>query len=390
MWRSTLVVMRKELREAVRDRRSLGAALFYAVWGPAVMSLAIMALAKNRDTDQPLTLPVLGAEHAVALTSFLHEKRVVIVHAPPDLRARVRARDLPVGLFVGDSYADRFESQRPAPVTIVFDSASTASASQAARVRSLLTEYSRRIGDSRAILRGVAPTALAPLRLLEEDQSTAASRAASVLGTFPIFLLVAAFVGGMGFAADEMAGERERRSLESLLSHPIRRGAIVAGKWAAASLIAVTTVTLTLAGASVLLQHPRVQSLDLPIGLSLADGLTMWLVIAPLALMVTSVQLLLALFARTYKEAQTQLSLLMFVPMIPGFLFAFGSIQVKPWMEFTPVIGQQVLLTGILRGEPPAAAVIAAVALITMAMGVAVASTTARLLSHEGIVRRMS
>jgi sodium transport system permease protein len=80
----------------------------------------------------------------------------------------------------------------------------------------------------------------------------------------------------------------------------------------------------------------------------------------------------------------------MFVPMIPGFLFAFGSIQVKPWMEFTPVIGQQVLLTGILRGEPPAAAVIAAVALITMAMGVAVASTTARLLSHEGIVRRMS
>jgi sodium transport system permease protein len=100
--------------------------------------------------------------------------------------------------------------------------------------------------------------------------------------------------------------------------------------------------------------------------------------------------MLVALFARTYKEAQTQLSLLMFLPMIPGFLFAFGSIPERRWMEWTPVVGQQLMLSGMLRGEPAEPAAIAAIALITIALGVAVAAAAARLLSHESIVRRLN
>ena len=389
MRHATSAVMLKELREALRDRRSLGSALFYAVWGPAVMAIAVMALARDRGPEQPLTLPVLGGERSLALTSFLREKRVTVVEAPRDLPLRVRAHELAVGLIVGESYAERLNSQRPAPVTVLYDSSWTESSSKAARVRALIGEYGRRIGDSRLILRGVAPAAVSPLRLLEQDLSTAAGRAASVLGTLPIFLIVAAFVGGMGLAADEMAGERERCSLESLLTYPVSRGAIIIGKWAAASVVAIATVTLTLASASALLRHPRVQAMDLPIGLSLADAAAMWLVITPLAVTVTSVQLLVALLARSYKEAQTQLSLLMFLPMIPGFLFAFGSIPVKPWMTWTPIIGQQVMLSEVLRGLTPEPAAIAGIAIATIAPGVGVAALTAWLLSHESIVRRL-
>lgn len=383
------MVMTKVLREAVRDRRSLGSSAFYAVWGPAVMAMAVMALARDRGPERSLTLPVAGAERAASLVSFLHEKRVTVVDAVGDLAQRVRSREHPIGLLIGDTYASRFLEQRPAPLTVLYDASWPESSSAAARLRALIAEYDRRLSDSRLIFRGVAPASANPIRLLERDLSTPAARAASVLGTLPIFLLVAAFVGGMGVAADEMAGERERRSLEFLLAHPVKRSAIVAGKWAAASTLAVATVALTIATASALLQHPRIQAMDLPIGLSVRDGATIFLVITPLALLVTAGQLLLALFARTYKEAQTQLSLLMFLPMIPGFLFAFGSIQVKPWMAWTPVLGQQVMLSAVLRGEPPAAGDMAALAGLTLMAAVAAAGVTAQLLSHESIVRRL-
>jgi hypothetical protein len=85
-----------------------------------------------------------------------------------------------------------------------------------------------------------------------------------------------------------------------------------------------------------------------------------------------------------------QLSLLMFVPMIPGFMFAFGSLAVAPWMALTPVFAQQVMLSDVLRGQPPTIATIALVALLTIAIGAAVAGATARLLAHERIVRRLS
>ena len=205
----------------------------------------------------------------------------------------------------------------------------------------------------------------------------------------PIFLVVAAFVGGMGLAADTIAGERERRSLEALLSHPVSRWALVVGKWAAAALVALVTVGLTLVSTGLLLRHPRVQALDLPLGLSAADAAAMGLVLAPLAVMVTAGQLLVALFARTYKEAQTQLSLLMFLPMLPGFLFAFGSIPIATWMIWTPVLGQQLMLSDILRGVVPAATVMAGLALITLGVGAALAGVTTHLLTRENSARRM-
>ena len=100
------------------------------------------------------------------------------------------------------------------------------------------------------------------------------------------------------------------------------------------------TVAVALAIASAVMQHPRVQSLDLPIGLALADALLMFVVLAPLALFAIALQLLIAFQAQTFKEAQTKLSMMIFVPMIPGFLFAFGTLEPAGWMTFTPMIGQ--------------------------------------------------
>ena len=388
----------KELRETVRDRRSLLSGLFYGIWGPLVMALALTALARDRSDDTPLNLVASGGDQAVSLMAFFAERLVTIESCqgescggkPLGLPDRIRKHEVPVALEISTDYPDDFRAARPATVTLLFDGSWTESRNKADRVRTLLNEYARRVNDTRLILRGITPSAVAALDIAERDLSTAASRAGAALGTLPIFVLLAAFVGGMSVAADVTAGERERGSLEALLMNPVPRLALAAGKWAATTIVALATITVTLAVSHAILRHPRIQAIDLPVGLSLTDAAQMWLLLAPLALLVTAVQLLIALQARTYKEAQTQLSLLMFVPMIPGFLFAFGSLQSAPWMVQVPVLGQHLMITGMVRGTAPDAAAAAVLTIATLAPAGAALWAAAALMSQERLVRRLA
>lgn len=383
-------IARKEVREAVRDRRSLLNGLFYGVWGPMVMGMALIALAGHQGDIGAVTLEAEGAARAPGLVAFLAGRDVAVAEATGDLATAVRERRVPVGLIIRGDYAARFQDSRPAPVELLHDATWTESARQSAHVRAVLNDYARSVGDTRLVLRGVAPTAVQPLRIHDRDFATAGDRAARALATLPIFVLLAAFIGGLGIAADVAAGERERGSLESLLLHPVGRLAIVGGKWVAVALVAMATVVVALLTTVAVMQHPRVQNIDLPIGLSALDSLQVLALLVPLALFAAAVQLWIAFQARTYKEAQTKLSTLIFVPMIPGFLFAFGSIEPAPWMTFTPMIGQHVMLTALVRGDTPALIELAALSAITLVAGAVACVAASRQLGRESILRRTS
>ena len=204
----------------------------------------------------------------------------------------------------------------------------------------------------------------------------------------PIFVLLAAFIGGMSIAADVTAGERERGSLESLLLHPVSRLAITGGKWIAVTVMACLTVALALAVSFAVMQHPRLQQLDLPIGMTPPDALVMFAILAPLAAGAASVQLYIALQAHTYKEAQSKLSMLIFLPMLPGFMFAFGTLQPAPWMAFAPMIGQHMLITTVVRGETITTGPALLLSAITLATGAAAWIAAANQLRRETVLRR--
>lgn len=380
-------IARKEWREIVRDRRSLYSGLFYGVWGPLVMGIALLAMARHQGELGPITIGAQGTAQAPSLVSYL-ASRGVTVHEVADGPAAVRAHDVPAALIVDDRYAKRFTESRPAEVALLFNSTRPESSRYASHVRSMLTDYSRAVGDTRLVVRGIAPAAIAPVRIVDRDFATAAERAGRAFATLPIFVLLAAFVGGMAVAADAGAGERERGSLESLLLHPVSRGSIVAGKWMAVSASALATVALALVVSYAVLRHPRLQQLDLPIALTVNGVFAMAAILLPLVLAAAAVQLLMAFQSRTFKEAQTKLSMLIFVPMIPGFLFAFGTLDPAPWMALAPMIGQHMLVTSLVRGEPIVTANAVAVSVVTVAAAAAAITAAARLLDRETVLRR--
>jgi sodium transport system permease protein len=353
------------------------------------MGIALLAMAQHQGELGEITIGASGAAQSPSLVSYLATRAVSLTDVD-DAEAAVRSRRVPAALVVDDRYAERFTGSRPAEVTLLFNSIHPESERYATHVRAVLSDYGRAVGETRLVLRGIAPDAINPMRVWERDFATSVERAGRAFATVPMFLLLAAFIGGMSVAADVAAGERERGSLESLLLHPVTRPVIVGGKWVAVAGAALATVMVAVVISYGVLQHPRLQQLDLPIGLTVSEAVALTAVLSPLAVAATAVQLWLAFRARTSKEAHTTLSMLIFVPMIPGFLLAFGTLQPAPWMALAPMMGQYMLTTELVRGAPPALGT--ALGLSVTTLGVAVVAYLAAVwqLGREHVLRRVS
>lgn len=383
--RSTFVVFAKELTDGLRDRRSLVAAFLYALFGPLVLGFALLAVARQADERGPFPLAVAGLEEAPSLAAFLTHQGATLSPAPADAESAVRRGELELVLRLGEGYAADFRAGKGARVELIYDSSRRSSAARLRRLQPALRAYEREVVDLRLLARGVNPEAAAPLRPREIDLATPAARAAVAIGILPMFLLMAAFVVSMNLAIDATAGERERGSLEALLVHPVPRSALAVGKWLAAAVLAALGVALTLAASRLVLASEKLQALDLPLALARGELLSLLGLLLPLALLAPALQMLVALFCRSFKEAQTYLSLLLFVPVLPGFFLSFGSREPAGWMDWLPLAGHQILASRVLRGEPlgPEAA---GLAIATVALGGACVAATGWLLGRERIV----
>ena len=163
---------------------------------------------------------------------------------------------------------------------------------------------------------------------------------AVLIGMISVFTLVAAFVGGMNVAMDTVAGERERQSLLPLLMNPVRRRDILLGKWLAVGLFSLGGLILNLLGFAIVFARA---GMHLP-WLAVAAG------ILPLALLAASLQLLISTVCRAVKEAQTYLSMLVFLPMGLGLFQVFFPAAAHGWFALLPVVGQQLQLERWLKG----------------------------------------
>jgi sodium transport system permease protein len=199
---------------------------------------------------------------------------------------------------------------------------------------------------------------------------------AVLIGMMSVFTLVAAFVGGMNVAMDTVAGERERQSLLPLLMNPVRRRAIVWGKWLAVGLFSCAGLVLNLAGFAIVFARAGMHLPWLAVGAG----------ILPLALLAASIQLLISTVCRAVKEAQTYLSMLVFLPMGLGLFQVFFPAAARGWFAFLPVLGQQLQLERWMKGGSAGFAPAAALGCCTAALALLVLELAANRLHRDEIV----
>jgi sodium transport system permease protein len=385
--RQALVVARKELRDSCRDRRATWSIVVSVLVAPVMVGFMMNRVAERQREAEEVRIPVVGAEHAPALVDWLARQSGVAIAPPPaDPEAAVRGQDEAVVLVIPPEFAERFRASRPAPVRIVGDASRRTARPSVERVRRLLQAYAAEISTLRLIARGVSPTAALPLEVEDVEVSTAQARAAQILSFIPMFIILSGFIGSMQIATDSTAGERERGSLEPLLVNPAPRGALVTGKWLAASAAGLVTVTLTTA---LWVAMPRVLPLE-DMGIRFRLGPehagSILAAVAPLSFFWAALQASVATLAKSFKEAQSYMGVLTLAPMIPPLVGALYPIGSAPWMAVVPMLGPSVVLTDIIGGRPVHLASFAAVAAVSIGGAVILVQITTWLFRSERVI----
>lgn len=351
LWNVMRIVGRKELLDGVRDRRSVLSALLLPLFGPILIAVMFSIILTEEADDGPVALPVVGPEHAVALIEHLESQNIEVVAPPDDPRAAVAAGDENVVLEIHPEFDAEFRAGRPAPVSLYVDTSRREGRVPVRKVRTAIETYSGKVGTLRLLARGIDPQLARPVNVGDIDTATPQQKAANLLAMVPMFVMLAVFVGGMFMATDATAGERERKSLEPLLLTPTGRGALVLGKWAATTAFSSMGLVITLIGSTIAMAQLPLEEVGLNVALGPADGLWVLGLLLPLAPMAAAMQMFVASFAKSFREAQTYLSMLTMLPTLPGVFLTLEPLPPDGWASAVPVLGQQVLLLGVLRGD---------------------------------------
>jgi sodium transport system permease protein len=384
------VIFSKEVQDNLRDTRSVLSSSFSAVLGPALLLGMIVLLGRTvlaGGRDAPLVLPVQGAENAPALVEFLTSSRVHITAAPADPLAAVRSGEVDLALIIPPGHMENFSQGLPAEVQIVMDPTRQSATLSIQRTQTLLNNYSAQIVAMRLMARGVNPEVVIPLAIERVDVSTPRTQVLMFLNVMPYFVIVVVFVGGMYVIIDATAGERERGSLEPLLINPAARWEFVIGKMAASLPFAVATLILTLAAFGVAFNaFPIEDYIGVQLSIDVRALFGIFLISLPMVLMASGLQMVIATFTRSFKEAQTYVSLLPLVPALPGIALAFLPIRPTLGSMLIPTYGQQILINQFMRGEVVNPVHILASAAATLALAVLFILLAIRLYQQERIL----
>ena len=344
-------ILKKEFKDSIRDRRASMVAILPALLAPVLMAFMFHMIAKSKVSTDELTIQVIGQENAPDLIQYLVNKDIEIEAYEGDPKKDIQDENVKLVLEIPDDYAEQFSKSKPATLLIHSDGSMSKSRAVARRVHRLLSSYSSTIGSLRLITRGINPKVAQALSLQEKDYSTNASRAGQILAGLQMFILMAAFFGSASVAIDTTAGERERKSLEPLLVHPVTSMQIILGKWLTVICFGIFASIIAVLSTSVALDYISLKSLGLDPKLTMSMQLNIILLLIPSALFAASLQMLTSLFAKSFKEAQSYLGLITFIPMAPVIATMIAGAKAADWMYMVPILGQQQLLTTVLRGD---------------------------------------
>jgi sodium transport system permease protein len=355
--RGIWAVFRKEFRENLRDKRTLTSAL---VFGPVISPILVAALVQfgishaETQSDESIEVAVTHATNAPNLVDYLSARGVTVVRADFDeagARDAVTTQKHKIILDVPADFGARLQEGKPAPVILYSDSSRGFDRRGVGRVRALVSQYGLEIAQLRFLARGIDPISVLPISVQEIDVSTPTGRSVMVLNMMTYLVLLSMLFGGLYLAIDATAGERERGSLEVLLTSPVPREQLIYGKIIAAASYMLISLVLTVTMFSVAMSFVGLEQLGITANLGPAAAVKMVGCCAPLILFGSAYLTIISAFAKSYREAQTYLQLMITIPTMPLIFAGMMGLQPKLGFMFVPFLSQHLLVTTVVRAE---------------------------------------
>ncbi len=350
------VVFMKEFTDNIRDRRTLLSSFSLAILGP-VFFVGIMVFVLDRalgESDDAIEFAVVGAEHAPELMAHLEKQNTEITREDT-----TRPRDLVTGgdhklvLVINPDYAERYAKGNLNTLLLIYDSSEISSSRRhLGTLRAYINQYSRTVGALRLWLRGLDPTISTPINTQELDVASPAARALTILASLPYFLVMVIFMGGFYLAIDTTAGEREHGSLEPLLTQPVSRAQLVWGKVLATSVFGFLSLLIFLVSLYFSVPYVPFERIGMALEIGIPQLFPVLIVALPLIFFAAAIMTVVASFAKSYKEAQTYLTIVILIPTLPLIIAQLMNVETTLQIMFVPSLSQATLMADLIKSEP--------------------------------------
>jgi len=350
-------IYKKEIVDNFRDKRSLFFALLY---GPILLPLLVIGplasgIKKNTvNVDELHHIYMVSPDRAPNLVQFLLEKNIAVKPTAERYKSKILSQELNLVLELSPKYDEALRNGQSAVVYLYYSRKNNDAQKIRHLVDATLRQYNQSLAASRLSLRGLDSDFVHPVHVVSEDLADVDSGMKLISTIVPFVIVLALTMGGFYLAVDSTAGERERHSLEPLLSLSVSRLALVLGKYF--SLVTFVSASGLLTVFSLFLLFKFMPGSELQ-----------------------------ALFD-TEKEAQTHLGIAMMVPMAPFFILQFANLNNMDGLFFIPVLSQFMLIEKIVAGEDLGLLLVVRSVVATLALAAILLLLTIRLYKRESML----
>ncbi len=348
------VVFMKEVRETLRDRRTLLIMIVVPVLlYPALLIITEQLFLFGRRSLEAERAPValVGGAPAALLNVIdgRDDLELVLLDFDPEDALREGAVSAVAVLGPG------FGTDSTQAVTLLYDGASDRSLRGRSLLEGALAEWRDTLLARRLAERGLPTTFATPVAVADSSIARPAEVGGYTLGRIlPLLLVVITLLGAFYPAIDLAAGEKERGTLESLLTAPVPPGSIVAGKFVAVALVGIVAASLNLGSMLLTFQTGILQISEvagLEVALPLSAVALIFVTLVPLAVLFGAVFLGIAVRSSSFKEAQNALTPVYMLVIIPAMLPIFPGIEFGALLAITPVAGVSFLFRDLMWGD---------------------------------------
>jgi sodium transport system permease protein len=354
-YRTLYVILKKELYDALRDKRSLRLAFLPPLYfvGTFIATVFIVLHLKNEADGkgkEPIQLSVLGAEYLPPLSDWLQEQGLQIKPVGADAYEQVVQKKLNYALIIPKEAKQQFATGEPVVVWLTYDATNSKLQTSVNFIKQQIWSWNSRLGSLRLLSRGISPAIVNPVNLREMNIASDQKMGFFIMASVPMFLILSVFIASVGFTADMTAGERERRSLESLLITPASSASIIVAKWLTCLLLTFAVLLFELVLLAVAFQFMPFSQLGLRVDVSLLNLLGIFVALMSLVVIAVSLQQVISIFAKSFKDAQTYMGIIIFIPMLPMMYTLMNPGVYEPWFQWMPVLGHQAVVKDLLLG----------------------------------------
>lgn len=360
--RNTLIVYRKELTDSLRDRRTLISMVVVPIVIMPLMSIGITVLMISvigKAVQEVPKVMILGGDSSPrALADLKAVKDLEFVPAEPDYRQQISEKKIRAAVDLPSGFDESLKDGKDATVKIYHYSGDLKSGIAVGKVEDSLNKYRDTTVKLRLEAHNLPGNLVDPFKVEKENVAPPEKVSGAAIGGFlPYFVIILCLTGAMYPAIDLSAGEKERGTIETILCSPVSRTHIVLGKFLMVLTAALCTAILAIISMGVSFSVAKTymagrggadNPLNASIGLK-AIGAVFFMVL-PLAVFFAAAMLAIALFAKSYKEAQSYLSPLLIVAILPAIGGILPGVEINSRLAMIPVLSTSLISKEIVSG----------------------------------------